>query len=322
MKVLLKHIVRGFINHRRQQGLAVAARRLCHATRALLFPRRHNRLFALELYRRYLVEQRGINGLVHFNLPHYLSTRLTLRQRARAPAVHYRYESARHDVAYQQAVYWGNGLTLWSTRVGDVEYSIRLLANKADVDRCEGALRVALFVGSVSVTRLSFSWVDSRVFGINMGVIPFVAGNQSVEKESADLQLFRLSFPQNSPAYFCIAALRGIAEAHDVGALAAVRHDCQISYREPLAAGFRHSYCDFWESVGGVGLDAQAYLLPVALAAPPLSAVKANHRGRASFRRRHWSDIAKCARESVLMHRAPQHSAEEWARSSTEGSGL
>ena len=307
VKTVLKQIVKGFINQRRQEGLLEGVKRLGYAARALPFLHQHRELFALTLYRRFLVERGGINGLVHFSLPHYLSSEFSLRQRADAALLHYRYESDRHNAEYHRAVYCtrgiGRGITLWATCVDDVEYTIRLHASNCDYGRCEGALAVSLFVGSICITNIRYSWVDSRVFGVNLGVIPFVTCNQSVDRQSADLQFFRNAFPQNAPSYFCFAALRGIAEAHGVTGIAAIRSDCQFSFRDSLSPGFRNSYCEFWESLGGVELDHQAFLIPVALVAPPFAALKSNHRGRAHRRRRNWLEISKSALESVSRHR-------------------
>jgi hypothetical protein len=307
MKVVLKHLVRGFINHRRQEGMSVAFKRLGMACRVALFPAHQRELFALPLYRHYLARQGGLNGLVHFSLPHYLSRNLSLTERAACALLHFRHESAQYDDRYQHAVYLERGprrgITLWSSHVDGVEYSIRLRASNTDIGRCEGPLCVALCVDSVCITEVGFSWVDSRIFGASLGIVPFVTKNQSVKKDSQKLQLFRKTFAQNSPPYFCIAALRGIAQVHRVAGIATVRHDCQFSYREGLASGFLSSYCKFWQALGAEPLDAQSLLIPVTLAAPPLEALPARHRGRASSRRAHWQEISRCAGDSISRYR-------------------
>lgn len=285
----------------------MACKWLGRALRVLLFPTSYRELFALPLYRRYLVQQGGINGLVHFGLPHYLSSNFTLRERADSVLLHYRYESKHYDADYQRAVYFERGhqrgVTLWSSCVDDVEYTIRLRASNTDIGRCEGPLCVALCVDSVCVTEIGFSWVDSQVFGVSLGVIPFVTKNQSVKRDSPELELFRKTFPQNSPPYFCIAALRGIAEAHCVRDIATICHNSQFSYRDGLASSFLSSYSKFWQALGAVQLDHQALVMPATLSAPPFDALPAKHRGRANRRRGHWLDIAQSARESVSRYR-------------------
>jgi uncharacterized protein len=200
-------------------------------------------------------------------------------------------------------VYCEQGIDLWSRRVDNVDYTIRLQASNTDLTRCEGALNVSFYVRSVCITTVAFSWVDSHVFGVDLGIIPFVTRNQSARKDSAELQLFRKAFPQNSPPYFCVAALRGIAEAHSVKAIAAIRYNCQFSFRDELAQGFRSSYCKFWYSIGAVELDTQALLMPVELTVPPVSAVKTNHRMRAILRRSYWLGVTQNARAAVSRYR-------------------
>ena len=300
---LWRHVANVFVVERKQHGLRVAAKRVCGAMRAMMHFRQHRDLFTLPLYHRYIAQKGGLDGLIHLSRRYFLSTRLTPQQRIDCALSHYRHESEGYSTRYHQEVYCEQGITLWSKCVDDVDYSIRLEASATDTLRCEGVLCVSLYVGRIVVATISFSWVDSRVFGANLGVIPFVTRNQSEGKSSPELLLFRKTFPQNSPPYFCFAALCGIAEAHAVNVISAVRHDCQVSFQPKFATGFRNSYCGLWQSFGAVELDRQAVLLKIPFTSTPISALKPHHRSRALHRRRHWSEISQSACDSVSRYR-------------------
>jgi uncharacterized protein VirK/YbjX len=276
------------------------------AARALQAWVRQRELLGIDVLRRYAGVNWGNDPLFHLRHHHYLSKRLTMRERADCAVTHYRHESDAYLAAYKEAVYRGSGLVLWSQAVGGRHYA--LLLRGATTLRHEGGTSVELVADGGRLTEMSFAWVPARLVNLEGDVVALITKNQSVHHESARLQQFREDFPQNSPHYFCLAALHGLVSAHGHPHIAGIRHDFQIAYEPSHAASFRHSYCELWQSFGGVACAADAFAMPVPLVPPPLSAVRAKHRKRAMERRRRWSEIAESvtAVTSSFRSRPPQ----------------
>src|SRR5262249_36360635 len=155
---------------------------------------------------------------------------------------HYDYEERKRDVPYLDLVYGGRGLVLWQHTANGSHYELRLAVTEDN--RYEGDLSVLLLVDGVRVCRMSFSYIDANVFGLASQPAMFVTRNQT--DRTAQLDRFRKTFKQNSPPYFCLAAICGIAMADGMRALYAIKHDAQIAYEERYAVGFMNSYTGFW----------------------------------------------------------------------------
>ena len=156
------------------------------------------------------------------------------------------------------------------------------------------------FVNDTRVCRVSFSYVNGSLFGLQPGRMIFVTRNQT--DRNPELQRFRDTFKQNSPPYFCLAAVCGIAMANGMRAMLMVKDDAQIAYAEPYAEGFRNSYSALWESFGAQEIEHRhAYTMSIPLKLNPLSVVK--HKGRAVARRGNWLEIALSTRQAMLEDR-------------------
>ncbi|WP_280155714.1 DUF535 family protein [Piscinibacter sp. XHJ-5] len=300
MLLLWKHLVGVFVAARHADGWLDACVRFIGAARAVFTYRKHRELLALEIVDKYVSDDGQGDALFHISHRHYLSTELSFRERIDCALTHYRYEGQSYTAAYKEAVYHHQGLTLWSRRVDSRRYALVLRAT-TDL-RHEGGISVVLLADGHCLNEMSFAWVPGELLGLDRDVVPFITRNQSAHHDTAPVVQFRQDFPQNSPSYFCLAAMHGIAEANGKPHLAGIRHDCQIAFDERYASSFRSSYCDFWKSFGGVEQCRQAYLMPVPLVPPPLSSVKAKHRGRAIERRRHWSEISSGAAAIAALY--------------------
>jgi uncharacterized protein VirK/YbjX len=229
----------------------------------------------------------------------YLSRSLTLAQRIRCAITHYTFEGRNYGPIYHRSVHQSQrGLVLWHRVVDGTRYTIALRATEDT--RREGDLSVLCFVNDTRVCRLGFSYVNSSVFGLPPGRTMFVTRSQT--DRNSELQRFRDTFKQNSPPYFCLASVCGIAMANGMRAIFMVKHDAQLGYAERYAEGFRNSYSALWEAFGAQQLDRlRAYSMALPLKLNPPSCVK--HKGRALARRRNWLDIALSARLAMLEDR-------------------
>jgi uncharacterized protein len=273
--------------------------RLLASCRILAYPSKLRQLWKLGFMRQYFLSFNRKDRFFFLTHEFYLSRYFTLAQRIDCAIAHYRFEEQNSTPAYLAAVYHSRrGLALWHQVVNGVDFAITLCATEDN--RYEGDLSVCCHVNDVRVCRVSFSYVDCSVFGLPPQCTIFVTRNQTYQ--IPELQLFRDIYKQNSPPYFCIAAMCGIAMANDMDAIFTVKSDAQIAYAEQYADGFSNSYSALWKRLGAQEIGGQhAYSMPVPLRLAPLSAVK--HRSRAIARRRNWLEVALCARRTLLEHR-------------------
>jgi uncharacterized protein VirK/YbjX len=229
----------------------------------------------------------------------YLSRYFTLTQRIDCALTHYSFEGRNFGPTYRRSVHQSTrGLVLWHRVVDNTQYTITLRATE-DIRR-EGDLSVLCFVNDTRVCRVSFSYVNGAMFGLQHGRTMFVTRSQT--DRNPELQRFRDTFKQNSPPYFCLASVCGIAMANGMRAIVMIKHDAQMAYAEQYAEGFRNSYSALWEAFGAQEIEQRhAYRMSIPPQLNPLSGLK--HKGRAIARRRNWLEITASAREAMLVDR-------------------
>jgi uncharacterized protein VirK/YbjX len=249
--------------------------------------------------RPYFLQQSKQDRFFFLTHHYYLSRYFTPAQRVDCAIDHYSFESQNFGSNYHRAVYRSiDGLRLWHRVIDGTCYTVALRATEDN--RHEGDLSILCFVNESRVCRVSFSYVNGALFGLPSGPTMFVTRNQT--DRNADLQLFRSTFRQNSPPYFCIAAVCGIAMANGIHNIFMVKDEAQIAYQKQFADGFRNSYSAFWQALGAQEIgDRHAFRMPIPLKLTPLSDVK--HRGRAIVRRQNWLDVIHSAREAMLEDR-------------------
>jgi uncharacterized protein VirK/YbjX len=286
--------------------LACVARSL----RVLLFQRAHQELLALDIHRRYVALAHD-DVFHHLSHRHYLARGLSLRQRVRCVLAHYGFEETMFDAAYKHAIYRDGGLALWrhDGQDGHDGWRFEIRLEMASRLCAEGDLTVALRAignaGESCLHRLSFSWVDGAFAGVKAPIVPFIARNQGHRAEVRDaFAAFEQAFPNNSPGYFCFAALQGIAEALGIAQVAAVKAAWQSAWTPADARHFANAYDGFWETLGGVPMAGRAYRIALPFHLKPLSEMPSRHRKRAALRRGHWGAIGESARLVLQRHLA------------------
>lgn len=275
----------------RTEGLGDGLRVLLMAGRMLGARRVLGDLFAIPAFTQMLVLQPQADALFFISHRHFLSREFDAAERMAGVLDHFRFEQEHFTPALLLALH-SDGLRLWRHAGG---WDIRLRAN-ADT-RHEGPLSLVLGRNGVTVHELSFAWVDARHLGDRAGQGPvlFATRNQCVPSDGPELARFRADFPQNSPAYFALAALNGLVAALGQKRVVGVRSTCQIAFETRYAAGFQRSYDEFWTGFGGRCLGAHGLEMPVPAAVTPLTELRAKHRARARQRREHWRQIAESA---------------------------
>lgn len=279
----------------RADGPVDGVRVLLGAVRMLSERERLSELFAIPAFARLMAAQPRADAFFFISHRHFLSRGFGPDERVDCVLDHFRFEQAHLSPRLLPALH-GDGVRLWRHALG---HEIRLRTNPAN--RHEGPLSLVLRSAGETLHVLSFAWVDATRLGADAGRGPvlFATRNQSMRPDAAGPARFRADFPQNSPAYFSLAALSGLAGALGQSRIVGVRDYCQIAFEPCHAAGFRRSYDDFWRGFGGRPLGSHGFEMPVPAAVVPLEQVKARHRARARQRREHWRKIAEASQAAV-----------------------
>jgi uncharacterized protein VirK/YbjX len=284
-----------------REGLVAGTRcssilRLLAASRVLLFPHGVLQFHSMEILKKLCSSTRTHDPLYFLTHNYYISKHFTLRQRVQAAIDHHQFELKNYSSEYARQVYRSSGVLLWERSVDNLHFTIVLIATEDN--RHEGDLSVILSVDNIRLCRMSFCYLDVRIFGLTSHKTMLISRNQTDRNHSRDL--FTRCFKQNTPQLFCLSAICGIAIANKFEAVLAIKHDAQIAYQETLDSGFRNSYSALWEKFDAVECNRHVYRLNVPLKLRALPLVNRVHRARARDRRRHWDDIVQSARSRMI----------------------
>lgn len=275
--------------------------RLTQRWHALRYWREHQSLSRLKLVRR-LENAPDDDLLRRVSGRDYLARGLGVRERMRCVLAHYRFEDATFGDAYRQAVL-GGGLALWEHEHDGGSFLLRL--EQAPHTDPEGELTLSLLADGKVLHRLSWSWVEGAVVGVDLPVVPFVTRNAGLWRDAGGaFEAFERVFPNNSPSFFCFAALQGAAQALGFPRVVAVRGMAHVAYEAGQDKAFENAYDGFWRILGGAELDARSFVVPLPFYLKPLQDMPSKHRKRAAQRREHWRAIGEAARDVLLRHLA------------------
>ena len=200
------------------------------ASRIVLCPDAMFKLNCLEFsYKEYNPNHRR-DQLYFLTHKYYLSKKFTWRQRVRAAMDHQEYEIQNYDFEYARCVYRSGGLLLWQWSVDGLRFTIVLVATEDN--RHEGDLSVILYVNNTRLCRMSFCYINPDIFGLSSDMTMLISRNQTDRTPAR--ALFDRCFRQNTPQFFCLAAVCGIAVSNEFKALLAIKHDFANSLRRNL----------------------------------------------------------------------------------------
>jgi uncharacterized protein VirK/YbjX len=299
--MIFAHLTRHLLARRRLQPFPSWLLSVLRSARVMLFYRDHAALCQLDVYRNYVLASSSDDPFHHLSRRGYLADGLSARQRVQCVLSHYRFEETTFNAAYKQAVYAAGGLTLWRQAVDGSEFLIRL--EMASRSSAEGDLTIALVAEGKVLHRLSFSWIDGGVAGLPLPLVPFVARNQGRWTEANEaFEAFDRCFPNNSPSFFCFAAMQGVAQAVGMDQVAAVKCASHIAYDPNDDKQFANAYDGFWKILGGVEMPGKAWRIALPFYLKPLADMPSKHRKRAAQRREYWRAIGDGARATLQRH--------------------
>nr|WP_314545225.1 DUF535 family protein [uncultured Massilia sp.] len=300
--MIFAHLTRDWRARRSQSSLPNWLLSIARSLRVLAWPRDHRALCDLGVYRKHVMAAGNDDPFHHLSHRDYLMKGMPARARVQAVLSHYRFEETTFDEAYQQAVYGERRLPLWQHEADGSTFTIQL--EMASRSNAEGDLTVALLADGKCLHRLSFSWLDGAMAGVDLPVVPFIARNQGRWADSGTaFDAFERVFPNNSPSFFCFAAMQGIVQAVGIDRVVAIRSEAHIAYDPDPEKHFANAYDGFWRILGGTEIEGRpGYLIPLPFYVKPLSEMPSKHRKRAAQRREHWRLIGESARAVLQRH--------------------
>ena len=299
--MIFAHLKKHWLARRSQYRMMPWILCIARSLRVLLFYRDHQSLCQLDVYRNYVATPANDDIFHHLSHRDYLVRGLSARRRVQCVLAHYRFEETTFNSAYKQAVYLSGGLPLWQHAADDSSFQIRLeMASRASA---EGDLTIALVVDGKCLHRLSFSWMDGALAGVPDPMVPFIACNQGRWADSgAAFEAFERVFPNNSPSFFCFAAMQGVAQAVGMAQVVAVKCSAHIAYDPDELKHLANAYDGFWKILGGVEMRGKTWLIALPFYLKPLADMPSKHRKRAAQRREHWRAIETSARSVLQRH--------------------
>lgn len=301
--MLMFYLARHSLAARKSYGAFSWAASVARSLRVLRWPAKHRQLCGLPVYQRYIAPDSDGDVFHHLSHRDYLSRHLKAHQRVACVLSHYRFENDTFDDNYKSAIYGGPGLALWEHRQDGQLYSIILRSQQRHLG--EGDLHLALYVGDELLHRIGFNWVGGEIAGIGCEIAPFIARNQGRWRDAHTERLFTQFeeiFPHNSPAYFCAAAMQGLAQFARADHLICVKGEQALAFKGGESS-YSHAYDTFWDAFGGVHPARDCHVIPVPFQLKPLAEVSSKHRKRAMTRRARWQEISDAAYAVLMRHR-------------------
>jgi len=310
--MIFAHLTRYWLARRSEPGFSSWLKAVARSARVLRHYRAHAALCRLDVYRNHVLAAPSVDPFHHLGHGGYLMRGLSTRQRVQCVLAHYRFEEATFDAAYKAAVYANGGLTLWEQTIGEHAFLVRL--DMAPRMNTEGELTIALVADGKVLHRLSYSWVEGKLVGVAAplvpSLVPFVARNQGRWLDSGEaFDAFEACFPNNSPSFFCFAAMQGLAGAVGIEQVLAVKCTAHIAYDPDEIKHFANAYDGFWKILGGVELPGDTWRVALPFYLKPLADMPSKHRKRAAQRRDNWRAIESSTRAALqrhLLHPRPQ----------------
>lgn len=305
--MLMFYLARHGVASRRSYNVLSWTASVVRSLRVLRWPGKHRQLCELPVFQRYVEPDSDGDVFHHLSHRDYLSRHFTPRQRVACMLAHYRFENDTFDDNYKSAIYGGPGLALWEHRRQGQLYSILLRSQQRHLG--EGDLQLALYAGEELLHRIGFNWVDGHIAGLDCDIVPFIARNQGRWRDGHTGRLlaqFDAIFPHNSPAYFCAAAMQGLARFVRADHLICVKGEMALAFKGGDCS-YSHAYDTFWDAFGGVRPAEGCHLIRVPFQLKPLEEVASKHRKRAIVRRSRWQEISDAACEAMMRHRVTRH---------------
>lgn len=299
--MIFAHLKQHWLARRSQYSLTSWILCILRTLRVLVYYRDHEALCQLDVVRNYVALPPNDDLFHHLSHRDYLVKGLSPRQRVQCALAHYNFEETTFNAAYKQAVYRDGGLVLWEHQHEEHRFLIRLeMASRANA---EGDLTLSLVADDKCLHRLSFSWMDGAMAGVQAPLVPFIARNQGRWTDSgAAFEAFELVFPNNSPSFFCFAAMQGVAQAVGMDQVVAIKCTAHIAYDPGEVKHFANAYDGFWKILGGVEMPGNTWLIALPFYLKPLADMPSKHRKRAAQRREHWRVIGESARSTLQRH--------------------
>jgi len=238
------------------------------------------------------------------HLTSYLSRSFNARSRHLAAFHHY--QAVRKLLTEDFIVgLLADGVPLWIHTVEADEFCIVATQNK--LHPYEGDILLTLRQDGQRLFQVSFSIVPGKELNMDDDSVLLIGGAQGGRPEDEHLKHVVRTHSGVAPSHLVLAAVRGVAQALDISAIAGVSNAVQLVKTRRGHEPFSFDYDAFWPMFGGLASEDGIFALPVQPYEKSLLEVPRTHRRRTRKKRQFKGEVAASVRGSLLNFlRAPR----------------
>lgn len=226
---IIRRLGKALIARWRQEGCLKFLFTAIWSLRVLAHLRDIKALLQLDLYRNCVCVAANENTFHFLSQRTYLVAGLSASNRLQCVLSHYLFEEATFGPQYWSKVYLEEGICLWSQEAGETLFAVVLKI--APRWHLEGELSLTFYTNEICLHAVSFNWITGSLIGAPQQTLPLIARNpgRGFDSEQA-FAAFNLVFPNNSPSFFCFAAMQGLTLAVGLNSIAGVKASFKPPY--------------------------------------------------------------------------------------------
>ena len=239
------------------------------------------RLFKLEPYSEIVRSNPGF--AFKYLVPNYLARNFTVSERASCFLQHYRRMHAALPESVLRQILQGD-ITLHEIAKDGNHFAVTMGLTRPPFDK-EGELSINLRVNGEIVFVLSFTIAPGWVVNSRVAQTLLITRLQGTPGCYPGIKLSTKTLHEVGPGALLLAALQGIADALEVGEMAAVDAANQRSYCKEVAASLKSAYDDFFTDLFMTKTADGFFFSPVPIEDKPLAFIKQGHKLRTKEKR-------------------------------------
>ena len=295
---VLTSISSGFFADFKSMSIQVACLRVFRRAKFLFMPKLYKQLLRNAAYQSHIEKVDENDSIFFLAHRYYLAKGLTGAQRSQIALHHYEHEMNSFDQDYYENVYRGQGLMLWSTKVDDIVFDIRLMPGN-DV-LYEGACSIVFHINGERICVVSYTLVPLELFlpthstlknAQSFGKSIFFVSRKQSTGDHAYQKDFNRVFDRTTPVHLCFGAFTAIAIAQGHSSFIGISPEIHPSIRAGLEKFFDVAYSQFWDSLDGKKISPYGYLMELPMSMTSLDVLDAKARKRAIARRQHIDNV-------------------------------
>ena len=167
------------------------------------------------------------------------------------------------------------------------EDTYKVLLKSSHIFEFEGSQFLVFAMNDIVLFTLSFTFAPGNIFGIESENIIYVSSLKGTKNEFEKFSKATKYFKENIPSVILLKVLEAIAQNLNIGTLAGISAENQLSYAPGFNdQNFISNYDEFWKNLGAVETKNNNYYMPLPLAYKDLSLIKQKYRNRTIKKRK------------------------------------